>query len=195
MSGQLDDGWWRRTNPSTNHGVQSQSGGQNVTEHQTVSSGETQAKRLEQVSDEVAKLLREPKVASRLRASPGESEWSAMQTLGHMTEMIPYWLHHCRVLIEARGEAPTFGRKPGSPERLAGVARGAAAQPDEMLAQLQDEVRRAAETIRRALSGRTQQARHQPRAGRGERGLCHRVVHCRPRRGASGPGQRAPCGA
>jgi hypothetical protein len=31
------------------------------------------------------------------------------------------------------------------------VARGAAAQPDEMLAQLQDEIRRAAETIR-ALS-------------------------------------------
>ena len=122
-----------------------------MTEHQTVSSGETQAKRLEQVSDEVAKLLREPKVASRLRASPGESEWSAMQTLGHMTEMIPYWLQHCRVLIEARGEPPRFGRKPGSPERLAGVARGAAAQPDEMLAQLQDEVRRAAETIR-ALS-------------------------------------------
>ena len=34
-----------------------------MTEHRTVSSGETQAKRLEQVSDEVAKLLREPKVA------------------------------------------------------------------------------------------------------------------------------------
>jgi len=74
-----------------------------------------------------------------------------MQTLGHMTEMIPYWLQHCRVLIEARGEPPTFGRKRGPPERLAGVARGAAAQPDEMLGQLQDEVRRAAETIR-ALS-------------------------------------------
>jgi hypothetical protein len=29
------------------------------------------------------------------------------------------------------------------------VARGAGAQPDEMLAQLQDEVRRAADTIRR----------------------------------------------
>ena len=119
-----------------------------MTAHPTESPGETQAKRLERVSDEVAKLLREPKVASRLRASPGESEWSAMQTLGHMTEMIPYWLHHCRVLIAATGEVPTFGRTPGSPERLAGVARGAAAQPDEMLAQLQDEVRRAAGTIR-----------------------------------------------
>jgi uncharacterized damage-inducible protein DinB len=122
-----------------------------VTEHRTVSSGEIQAKRLEQVSDEVAKLLRDPKVASRLRTSPGENEWSAMQTLGHMTEMIPYWLHHCRVLIESTGDAPTFGRAPGSSERLDGVARGAVAQPDEMLARLQAEVRRAAATIR-ALS-------------------------------------------
>ena len=71
-----------------------------------------------------------------------------MQTLGHLTEMIPYWLHHCRVLIAATGAVPTFGRTPGSPERLDGVARGGAAQPDELLAQLQGEVRRAADTIR-----------------------------------------------
>ena len=131
-----------------------------MTAHATESPGETQARRLERVSAEVAKLLRDPMVASRVRASPGESEWSAMQALGHMTEMIPYWLHHCRVLIAATGEVPTFGRTPGSPERLAGVARGAAAQPDEMLAQLQDEVRRAAATIR-ALST----------AERGKRGI------------------------
>jgi hypothetical protein len=32
----------------------------------------------------------DPAVAARLRASPGENEWSAMQTVGHVTEMIPY---------------------------------------------------------------------------------------------------------
>jgi uncharacterized damage-inducible protein DinB len=120
-----------------------------VTAHTAENPGETQAKRLERVYEEVAKLLREPKVASRLRTSPGENEWSAMQTLGHMTEMIPYWLNHCRVLITATGELPTFGRTPGSPERLAGVAHGAAAQPDVLLTQLQDEVRAAAGTIRK----------------------------------------------
>ena len=138
-----------------------------MTAHPTESSGETQARRLERVSDEVATLLREPKVASRLRASPGENEWSAMQTLGHMTEMIPYWLHHCRALIAAAtGEVPTFGRTPGSPERLAGVARGAAAQPDEMLAQLQEEVRRAAGTIR-SLS-KAERSKRGINPGRGE---------------------------
>jgi len=112
------------------------------------SSGEAQAKRLERVYDEVAKLLREPGVASRLRTPPGGNEWSAMQTLGHMTEMIPYWLNHCRTLIAATGTPPTFGRTAGSPERLAGVAHGADADPDALLRHLREEVRAAASVFR-----------------------------------------------
>jgi DinB family protein len=110
--------------------------------------GETQAKRLEQVYEEVAKLLRDPRVASRLGAAPDKDAWSAMETLGHMTEMIPYWLNHCRVLIAATGDPPRFGRTAGSPERLAGVAHGATAKPDALLARLEQEVRAAAGTIR-----------------------------------------------
>jgi uncharacterized damage-inducible protein DinB len=120
-----------------------------VTTHAAESPGEAQAKRLERVYEEVARLLREPGVAARLRTAPGENEWSAMQTLGHMTEMIPYWLQHCRVLIAATGEPPTFGRTRGSPERLEGIAHGAAAQPDALLGQLHDAVRVAAGAIRK----------------------------------------------
>jgi len=71
-----------------------------------------------------------------------------MQTLGHVTEMIPYWLSHCRTLIAATGAPPEFGRTPGSPERLAGVAHGAAAEPHALLDQLRHEVRAAAGAIR-----------------------------------------------
>src|SRR5262245_19631464 len=71
-----------------------------------------------------------------------------MQTLGHVMEMIPYWLNRCRTLIAATGPPPTFGRTPGSPERLAGVARGATSQPDALLDQLRHEVRAAASAIR-----------------------------------------------
>lgn len=110
--------------------------------------GETQARRLEHVYEEVARLLRDPGVASRLRTAPGKDEWSAMQALGHMTEMIPYWLSHCRILMAATGAPPAFGRTPGSPERLAGVAHGAAAEPAALLVQLEGEVRTAAATIR-----------------------------------------------
>jgi len=120
-----------------------------VTTHATKSrSGEVQANRLERVYEEVAKLLREPGVASRLRTPLGGNEWSAMQTLGHMTEMIPYWLNHCRTLIAVTGTPPTFGRTPGSPERLAGVVHGASADPDALLRQLREEVRAAAGVIR-----------------------------------------------
>lgn len=114
----------------------------------TSGSGEAQAKRLERVYEEVAKLLQEPGVAPRLRMPPGQNEWSAMQTLGHMTEMIPYWLSHCRTLIAAAGKPPAFGRTPGSPERLAGVAHGASADPDALLRRLHEAVRAAASEIR-----------------------------------------------
>ena len=137
-----------------------------MTTHIPETPGESQAKRLERVYEQVARLLREPGVASRLRTAPGENEWSAMQTLGHMAEMIPYWLHHCRVLIAATGELPTFGRTAGSPERLAGVAHGATAQPDALLTQLQHEVRSAASTIRRlSMVERSKQGIY---TGRGE---------------------------
>ena len=120
-----------------------------MTTHTAENPGEAQAKRLERVYEQVAELLREPKVASRLGTAPGENEWSAMQTLGHMTEMIPYWLNHCRTLMAATGAPPTFGRTRGSPERLAGVEHGATAQPDALLGQLEKEVRAAAGTIRK----------------------------------------------
>jgi hypothetical protein len=119
-----------------------------VTTGATKSSGEVQAKRLERVYEEVAKLLREPGVASCLRTPPARNEWSAMQTLGHMTEMIPYWLNHCRTLIAATGSPPTFGRTHGSAERLAGVAHGATSDADALLGQLHEEVRAAASVIR-----------------------------------------------
>src|SRR5262245_43431973 len=110
--------------------------------------GEAQAKRLERVYEEVAKLLQDPGVAPRLRTPPGRSEWSAMQALGHMAEMIPYWLNHCRTLIAAAGTPPAFGRTPGSPERLAGVAHGASTEPDALLHQPHEAVRAAASEIR-----------------------------------------------
>ena len=124
------------------------------------SSGEVQANRLERVYEEVAKLLREPGVASRLRTPPGGSEWSAMQTLGHVSEMIPYWLKHCQTLIAATGTPPTFGRTAGSQERLAGVAHGASADPDALLRRLHEEVRAAARVIRQLSA-----------AERGKRGI------------------------
>ena len=152
--------------PSGPNGVESPRRRSGVDTSRTESLGESQAKRLERVYEQVASLLGEPAVASRLRASPGADEWSAMQTLGHVTEMIPYWLSHCRTLMAATGGPPEFGRIAGSPERLAGVAHGAAAEPHALLDQLRHEVRAAAREIR-GLSA-TERAKRGRNRERGE---------------------------
>jgi hypothetical protein len=109
---------------------------------------ETQAQRLERAAEAIAAALAAPGVAQRLSAALGPSEWSVLEVLGHTIEMIPYWLNHCRSLIVATGAPPPFGRTLDSPERLAGVAQGAAGNPAELLRRLDDEVQAAAAAIR-----------------------------------------------
>ena len=111
------------------------------------SSAEAQAQRLESVGGRLTDLLRQPAVAQRLHAGQGNEVWSAMQTVGHMTEMIPYWLHHCQTLMAA-ADPPQFGRTLDAPERLAGVERGATDDPNQLLRQLNDEIKSAANIIR-----------------------------------------------
>jgi uncharacterized damage-inducible protein DinB len=110
--------------------------------------GEVQAQRLERVYQQLTTLLQQRDIAGRMRTADGEDEWSAMQILGHMVEMIPYWLNHCRVMIAASAEPPQFGRTLDAPDRLAGVERGAAGELDEPLRLLNDEVQAAARAIR-----------------------------------------------
>ncbi|HZW36174.1 MAG: DinB family protein [Deltaproteobacteria bacterium] len=109
--------------------------------------GETQARRLEDVCEQLATLL-DPSGAPRRMRDAGDNEWSVMQVLGHMVEMIPYWLGHCHTLIAATGEPPVFGRGLDTPERLAGIERGASGDPKELLGLLNDEVKAAARAIR-----------------------------------------------
>jgi uncharacterized damage-inducible protein DinB len=109
---------------------------------------EVQAQRLERVYDQVSTLLHQPDVAERLHTAPGDQEWSALQVIGHMAEMIPYWLHHCHLLIAAPLEPPQFGRTPDAPERLAGVESAATRDADALLGQLKQAVEAAAKDIR-----------------------------------------------
>ena len=109
--------------------------------------GELQARRLEHVAEELTKMVQRPDIAQRLRTAPGENEWSAMQILGHIAEMIPYWMHDCQT-IAASHELPAFGRTLEAPERLAGPERGASGDPEQLLRQINEEVRAAAKLIR-----------------------------------------------
>jgi hypothetical protein len=111
--------------------------------------GEAQAKRLEKVYEDLATLLHQREIAGRVHTADSEDEWSAMQILGHMVEMIPYWLNHCRAMIAASGKPPQIGRMLDAPERLAGVERGAAGELNEQLRLLNAEVQTAARAIRK----------------------------------------------
>jgi hypothetical protein len=113
--------------------------------------GEVQAQRLEQVYEQLAILLNQPDVAQRLRTTPGENEWSALEVMGHLIEMIPYWLDHCHQLMTA-AEPLRFGRTLDSPERLAGVEQATTREPDELLLLLDREVQAAAPVIRHLSS-------------------------------------------
>ena len=110
--------------------------------------GEDQARRLESASEQIAALLRQPDVARRLRSAGGEDEWSALQIMGHLVEMIPYWLNHCRALSAATAEPPVFGRTLDAPERLAGVEHGETGDLAALLDRLNEEVQAAARAIR-----------------------------------------------
>jgi hypothetical protein len=110
--------------------------------------GEAQARRLEAMLADIEALTGRPEVAARLRAAPGEAEWNVLQVLGHLIEMIPYWLNHCRTLIQAQGEPPAFGRTLDSPERLEGVERGNRGDLDALMRELGAEVRAAAAMVR-----------------------------------------------
>jgi hypothetical protein len=112
-------------------------------------SGEAQAQRLESVYEQLSRLLHHPDVVQHLRTAPGEHEWSALQVIGHMVEMIPYWLHHCHHLIAASGEPPQFGRTLDAPERLAGVESVTTRDANELLDQLKQVAEAAARDIRR----------------------------------------------
>lgn len=113
--------------------------------------GDAQAQRLEQVYEQLAVLLNQPDVTQRVRTAPGANEWSALEIMGHLIEMIPYWLDHCHRFIDAV-EPPRFGRTLDAPERLAGVEQATTRAPDELLRLLNHEVHEAVTVIRRLSS-------------------------------------------
>jgi len=117
-----------------------------------IDSKNSQAQRLERVAEQLDALLSQPQAVQRIKNHPGDGEWSVMQVLGHLVEMIPYWLDHCRRLVAASGEPPAFGRNLDAPERLAGVERGTTGDLADLMSQVDYEIQVAAQTIRQMSS-------------------------------------------
>ncbi|MEZ4870617.1 MAG: alpha/beta hydrolase fold domain-containing protein [Caldilineaceae bacterium] len=108
--------------------------------------GAEQARRLEAVYAQLVQLLAAPAGAQSAVDAPADTEWSATEVLGHMVEMIPYWLDVCQTILKA-DSPPTFGRSLEAPERLAGVELGANGSSQTLLPLLHHEIEQAAATI------------------------------------------------
>jgi hypothetical protein len=109
--------------------------------------GNEQASRLEAVYAQLVSLLGDRATAQPADPARTSAEWSTTEILGHLVEMIPYWLASCRTILAAP-EPPVFGRALDAPERLAGVEQGSTAPAVTLLAQLESEVRAAAAAMR-----------------------------------------------
>lgn len=131
---------------------------------QPVSTAAVQARRLEAVYAAIAAAFEEPGVLERLRSAPAD-EWSTMQILGHMVEMIPYWLSHCQAMIAAQDGPVKVGRALDASERLAGVERGAAATPEGLLQALGQAVTRGSAAIQAMTPAEREQRGEHVRLG------------------------------
>lgn len=111
-------------------------------------SAEGQSHRLEQVYEHLAALMRERDVMPEMHTVKQPGEWSAMSVLGHMVEMIPYWLKQIHRVVVSVGDPPRLGRPLDSPDRLEGPKRGEEGYPDKMLEELRAQVHLAVTTFR-----------------------------------------------
>jgi uncharacterized damage-inducible protein DinB len=113
-----------------------------------LTSKESQARRLEEIGQQLVLLLQQPDVAPRIHSSHYENDWSVMQTLGHLVEMLPYWTNRCCVMISAVEEPLQFGRELDAPERLEGINHGTEMKLGEMIFILNQEIQGASQAIR-----------------------------------------------
>lgn len=111
-------------------------------------SGESQARRLEEIGDQLFLLLQQPDVSQRVHTCQDENEWSVMQILGHMAEMIPFWTNRCCFSNVATEGPLQFGRELDASERLDGINWEAERELDVIVFVLKQEIRRAAQAIR-----------------------------------------------
>lgn len=100
--------------------------------------GEERTRRIESL---VARLLEQvahaPAQELHVQSAPGE--WTAMQSLAHVAELLPYWSRQARDVAARRENDQPFGRTHDDPERIAAVATGA----EDALAEVVPRVRGA----------------------------------------------------
>ena len=108
---------------------------------------EDMARRLETAGQALLQRV-EPLADEDLRRKPADGEWSVMQVLAHVAEMLPYWSRQAREIVARERDNEPFGRTQDDPGRIAAVEQHASDGLDIMLARLRSGLAEAVGTIR-----------------------------------------------
>ena len=132
--------------------------------------GEDAAQRLEAA---MADLLRtvEGVGEAAVHKLPREGEWSAMQTLAHVAEMVPFWAKRVADIAAQRRGQPTYDRTPAEyAQRNAAIVEHGQDTLEQMLQRLRASLAEGAALLRSIPDeGWSRTARH------GELGVDHSV--------------------
>jgi uncharacterized damage-inducible protein DinB len=91
--------------------------------------------RAAQLEAEVQSLLRQAETlpADALYTPPAPGQWSAMQILAHVAELVPYWASQARAVAQRTQDDQPFGRTEDDPDRLEAIERHARDRLEDVL--------------------------------------------------------------
>ena len=109
--------------------------------------GEERARRLEAAVEPVIRRV-EALDEEWLYREPGPDDWSVMEVLAHLAELLPYWARQARdVATRERGDEP-FGRTHEDPDRIAAVEGHARDPLEAVLPRIRAGLAEATSTLR-----------------------------------------------
>jgi uncharacterized damage-inducible protein DinB len=100
----------------------------------------------------------------QLYRRPADGEWTVMENLAHLAELMPYWSRQAREVAARAENNQPFGRTHEDPDRIGAVERHADDRLDQVLPRIRDGLAEATATMRELTAeGWAKTARHRNR--------------------------------
>ncbi len=129
------------------------------------SAGEQRARRLESLTAQLLEGI-DGIPTAELHARPAPDDWTVMQSLAHVAELLPYWARQAQDVAARTEDDQPFGRTHDDPDRIAAVEAHRDDALDEVLPRIRAALTESSATLRALPAGGwTRTGRH---ARRGE---------------------------